>query len=159
MVNVTTFISKAGELRTLDEDYPSPIRPVSGTTYSFPSNADNLSDTALDDWLLFLGAWRGHMVYQLSKIDGELYILTEGYSLLQSTAIARLESDSSKKLLKDSLIGQALVENPELQTLKLRVIDLSAELKILKGRLSLYESQFDTISRVVTRRGQERFKI
>jgi hypothetical protein len=78
---------------------------------------------------------------------------------LQSTAIARLESDSSKKLLKDSLIGQALVENPELQTLKLRVIDLSAELKILKGRLSLYESQFDTISRVVTRRGQERFKI
>jgi hypothetical protein len=159
MVNVNTFISKAGELRALDGDYPSPIRPVSGTTYAFPSNADNLSDVELDDWLLFLGSWRGHMVYQLSKIDGELYILTEGYSLMQSTAIARLESDSSKKLLKDSLIGQALVENPELQTLKLRIIDLNGEFRILKGRLSLYESQFDTVSRVVTRRGQERFKI
>jgi len=32
-------------------------------------------------------------------------------------------------------------------------------LKLLKGKLSLYDSQFDTISRVVTRRGQERFKI
>jgi len=76
-----------------------------------------------------------------------------------STAIARLENDSSKKLLKDSLIGQALVENTDLQTLKLRVIDLNAEMRVLKGRLSLYESQFDTVSRVVTRRGQERFKI
>ena len=159
MVTTTTFISKAGELRALDGDYPSPERPVSGSTYSFHSNADNLADSELDNWLLFLGSWRGHMVYQISKLEGELYILQEGYSLMMSTSIARLENDSSKKLLKDSLIGQALVEHPDLQTLKLRVIDLNAEIRILKGRLSLYESQFDTVSRVVTRRGQERFKI
>lgn len=159
MVTITTFISKAGELRVLDGDYPTPERPVSGATYAFPSNADNLADSELDTWLLFLGSWRGHVVYQISKIEGELYILQEGYSLMLSTAIARLENDSSKKLLKDSLIGQALLENPDLQTLKLRIIDLNGEIKILKGRLSLYESQFDTVSRVVTRRGQERFKI
>ena len=99
------------------------------------------------------------MGHQISRIEGELYVLTEGEKLMLSTTIAHLENDSSKKLLKDSLIGQALLDKPDLQTLRLKIIDLNAELKILKGRLSLYESQFDTISRVVTRRGQERFKI
>ena len=159
MVTIETFISKAAALRVIDKDYPSPVRPVSGSTYTFPSNADSLSDYEIDDWLLFLGAWRGHMGHAISQIEGELYILTEGEKLMLSTTIANLENDSSKKLLKDSLIGQALLDKPDLQTLRLKIIDLNGELKILKGRLSLYESQFDTISRVVTRRGQERFKI
>ena len=43
--------------------------------------------------------------------------------------------------------------------LKLKIIDSNGELKLLKGRLSLYDSGFETISRVVTRRGQDRLKI
>ena len=61
-------------------------------------------------------------------------------------------------MLKESLKGLALGEDEKLQDLKLRVIEINGELKILKGRFSLYESQFETISRLVTRRGQERFK-
>ena len=76
-----------------------------------------------------------------------------------STKIAELEKQSDKRLLKDSLKGLALAEDDQLESLRVRVIGLSAELKLLKGKLSLYDSQFDTISRVVTRRGQERFKI
>ena len=76
-----------------------------------------------------------------------------------SIKIAELEKQSDKRLLKDSLKGLALAEDDQLENLRVRVIGLSAELKLLKGKLSLYDSQFDTISRVVTRRGQERFKI
>ena len=113
----------------------------------------------MDDWLLFLGSWRGYMGYQISKLEGQLFILSEGFDLMLSTRVAGLEAESSKRLLKDSLKGQAVLEDEELQNLKIRIIDLNAELKLLKGRLSLYESQFETLSRVVTRRGHERMRL
>ena len=86
MVTTTTFISKAGELRALDGDYPSPERPVSGSTYSFPSNADNLADSELDTWLLFLGSWRGQLVYQILLLA--LYLqVSMGSNLLPTMAV------------------------------------------------------------------------
>ena len=159
MVKVSTFISKAAELQELDAKYPNPQRPNGGTSYSFPSNADNLSDSQMDDWLLFLGSWRGYIGYQISRLEGQLVILSEGFDLMLSTRIAGLEAESSKRVLKDSLKGQAVLEDEELQNLKIRIIDLTAESKLLKGRLSLYESQFETLSRVVTRRGHERMRL
>ena len=159
MVKVSTFISKAAELQELDAKYPMPQRPNGGTSYTFPSNSDNLSDAQMDDWLLFLGSWRGYIAYQISKLESQLFVLSEGFDLMLSTRIAGLEAESSKRLLKDSLKGQAVLEDEELQNLKIRIIDLSAESRLLKGRLSLYESQFETLSRVITRRGHERMRL
>ena len=159
MVKVSTFLAKAAELHNVDIQYPVPERPEGNHHYTFPINADRLTDVEIDNWLLFLGAWRSFLSYQISRLDGEYSVLAEGYDLLLSAKIATLEKESEKRLLKDSLKGQALAEDDQLQQLKIRTIGLNGELKLLKGRLSLYDSQFDTISRVVTRRGQERFKI
>jgi hypothetical protein len=159
MVKVSTFLTKAAELHNIDIQYPVPERPEGNHHYTFPINADRLTDIEIDNWLLFLGAWRSYLNYQISRLDGEHSILSEGYDLLLSSKIAVLEKESEKRLLKDSLKGQALAEDDQLQQLKIRTIELNGELKLLKGRLSLYDSQFETISRVITRRGQERFKI
>jgi hypothetical protein len=159
MVKVSIFLNKAAELHNLDIQYPVPERPEGNHHYTFPINADRLTDIEIDNWLLFLGAWRSYLNYQISRLDGEHSILSEGYDLLLSSKIAVLEKESEKRLLKDSLKGQALAEDDQLQQLKIRTIELNGELKLLKGRLSLYDSQFETISRVITRRGQERFKI
>ncbi len=159
MVKVSTFLNKAAELHNVDIQYPVPERPEGNHHYTFPINADRLTDVEIDNWLLFLGAWRSYLNYQISRLDGEHSVLSEGYDLLLSSKVAVLEKESEKRLLKDSLKGQALAEDDQLQQLKIRTIGLNGELKLLKGRLSLYDSQFDTISRVVTRRGQERFKI
>ena len=159
MVKVSIFLNKAAELHNLDIQYPVPERPEGNHHYTFPINADRLTDIEIDNWLLFLGAWRSYLNYQISRLDGEHSILSEGYDLLLSSKIAVLEKESEKRLLKDSLKGQALAEDDQLQQLKIRTIELNGELKLLKGRLSLYDSQFETISRLVTRRGQERFKI
>jgi len=159
MVKVSTFLNKAAELHNVDIQYPVPERPDGNHHYTFPINADRLTDVEIDNWLLFLGAWRSYLNYQISRLDGEHSVLSEGYDLLLSSKVAVLEKESEKRLLKDSLKGQALAEDDQLQQLKIRTIGLNGELKLLKGRLSLYDSQFDTISRVVTRRGQERFKI
>ena len=159
MVKVSIFLNKAAELHNLDIQYPVPERPEGNHHYTFPINADRLTDVEIDNWLLFLGAWRSYLSYQISRLDGEHSILSEGYDLLLSSKVAILEKESEKRLLKDSLKGQALAEDDQLQQLKIRTIELNGELKLLKGRLSLYDSQFETISRVITRRGQERFKI
>ena len=159
MVKVSTFLNKAAELHNVDIQYPVPERPEGNHHYTFPINADRLTDVEIDNWLLFLGAWRSYLNYQISRLDGEHSVLSEGYDLLLSSKVAVLEKESEKRLLKDSLKGQALAEDDQLQQLKIRTIGLNGELKLLKGRLSLYDSQFETISRVVTRRGQERFKI
>ena len=159
MVKVSIFLNKAAELHNLDLQYPVPERPEGNHHYTFPLNADRLTDVEIDNWLLFLGAWRSYLNYQISRLDGEHSVLSEGYDLLLSSKVAVLEKESEKRLLKDSLKGQALAEDDQLQQLKIRTIELNGELKLLKGRLSLYDSQFETISRVVTRRGQERFKI
>ena len=159
MAKVSIFLNKAADLHNLDLQYPVPERPDGNHHYTFPINADRLTDVEIDNWLLFLGAWRSYLNYQIARIDGEHSILSEGYDLLLSSKVATLEKESEKRLLKDSLRGQALAEDDQLQQLKIRTIELNGELKLLKGRLSLYDSQFETISRVVTRRGQERFKI
>jgi len=159
MAKVSIFLNKAAELHNLDLQYPVPERPEGNHHYTFPLNADRLTDVEIDSWLLFLGAWRSYLNYQISRLDGEHSILSEGYDLLLSSKVAILEKESEKRLLKDSLKGQALAEDDQLQQLKIRTIELNGELKLLKGRLSLYDSQFETISRVITRRGQERFKI
>jgi hypothetical protein len=159
MVKVSTFLTKAAELHNIDIQYPVPERPEGNHHYTFPINADRLTDIEIDNWLLFLGAWRSYLNYQISRLDGEHSVLSEGYDLLLSSKIAVLEKESEKRLLKDSLKGMALAEDDQLQQLKIRTIELNGELKLLKGRLSLYDSQFETISRVITRRGQERFKI
>jgi hypothetical protein len=159
MVKVSTFLHKAAELHNVDIQYPVPERPDGNHHYTFPINADRLTDVEIDNWLLFLGAWRSYLTYQIARLDGEHSILSEGYDLILSSKVAILEKESEKRLLKDSLKGQALAEDDQLQQLKIRTIELSGELKLLKGRLSLYDSQFETISRLVTRRGQERFKI
>jgi len=159
IVSLSTFIDKSNDLKKIDDKFPSPERPSSGESYSFPANADNLSDSQIDSWLAFFGAWRGYMNYEISKVDGELYILEQGYKLVLSTKVATLEADSPKKLLKDSLEGQAILEDEQLQRLKIRIIEMTGHLKILRGRLSLYDSQFETLSRLITRRGQERMKM
>ncbi len=100
MPKVSIFMSKAAELKQLDYVYPTPQRPEGSDSYSFPTNADNLSDGDLDNWMLFLGAWRGYLNFQISKLEGELMILSQGFDLMLSTSIAYLEAESPKKLLK-----------------------------------------------------------
>ena len=91
MAKVSTFLNKAAELHNLDIQYPVPERPEGNHHYTFPINADRLTDVEIDNWLLFLGAWRSYLSYQISRLDGEHSVLSEGYDLLLSSKVAVLE--------------------------------------------------------------------
>jgi len=154
--NVTSLLTKAKSLHNSYSEFPVVAMPQDEGSYEFPLNADNLSDEVLDTWLVKLGAWRGYAINKIAENEGEVGLLSEGYDLMILSKIADLEATSTKKLLKDSLKGMVLNDNPDLLNLAKRIIILKAELKVLKGRLSLYDTHFEAISRVITRRGQER---
>ena len=155
-MNLNKLQSKAKEISQGPENFPSPSQPMDGESYEFPNNADNLTDEKLDSWLMFFGAWRGFTINKLAQMEGEMSLMEEGFSLVMLSKSADMEATATKKLLKDSIKGMVLNENPDLTNLSKKIMVLRSELKILKGRLSLYDAQFETISRVITRRGQER---
>ena len=140
------------------EVFPAPNPPKGGESYNFPSESELLSDEQVDNWFLFLGAWKAYTSYKIGKLEAELFILSEGFDLMLFENGAQLEASSPKKLLKDSIKGMVLANDVELRNLKMKTMLLTGELKILKGRLFLYDGQFETISRIVTRRGQERLR-
>ena len=105
---------------------------------------------------MFFGAWRGYAINKIAQMEGELTLMEEGFALVMSSKSADMEAVATKRILKESLRGMVLNENPDLVNLNKKVMVIRAELKVLKGRLSLYDAQFETISRVITRRGQER---
>ena len=142
------------------EVFPKPNPPMlNGATYDFPTNADLLSESELDNWLAFLGAWKSYTSYKMGQLETEIFVLSEGYDLLFAMKSAEHEQSSNRRMLKESLKGQILSTEPEIAELAEKLIFSNGELKILKGRYSLYDNQFDTISRIVTRRGQERMRL
>jgi len=157
-MNPGTLQKKAKEIGQVLESFPEPNIPLEGDSYEFPNNADNLSDEKLDSWLMFFGAWRGYIINQIAQMEGESSLLGEGFDLMMASKSADLEAVATKRLLKESLRGTILNENSDLLTLSKKIMILKAELRILKGRLSLYDVQFEAISRVITRRGQERHR-
>lgn len=126
--------------------------------FDFPTNADGLSDVELDDWLLLLGAWRGYVASKLAEVDSQFSLYEEGFELLLGKKTAILEYEAKKKLLKESLHGKAISEDEELAQFKLEVAELRAERQLLKGKFDFFDKQFEVISRIITRRGQERIR-
>ena len=94
----------------------------------------------------------------MGRLETEIFVLSEGYDLMFAVKSAEHEQSSNKRLLKESLKGQILATEPEIADLAENLVFLNGELRVLKGRYSLYDNQFDTISRIVTRRGQERIR-
>ena len=48
------------------------------------------------------------------------------------------------------------MSNPDLQDIQTESVNLKAEKTLLEGKFNFMDGQFETISRVITRRGQER---
>lgn len=157
-MKISVFLNKSESLESVLNDYPTQEKPKGDNVYKFPANADALTDVEVEDWLLFLGSWRGYLASQIAIKEGQLMILSEGLEIAISQKVAELERESNKKILKDSLRSQAL-EDEDLLGLKTNIIFLTGDIKLLRGQYNLYDGQFETISRIVTRRGQERLRM
>ena len=146
-----------GNVKAKYSHLPVPDKP--GELVSIPSNPDDLIDEELDRCLISFGSWRGYVSYQLSFIEAQLVIFEEVYALRLGAKVAELEENAPKKMLKESLQGKAIMENEDLMELQMQVSKLRTEKTLLTKQFIFYDGQFETISRIITRRGQEKVRV
>ena len=154
---------KVGEIRrkwkTIKNRYqalPIPVAPDS--VVDIPTNPDDLRDDELDRCILSYGAWRGYISSRLAEVSAQLSLVESAYSIGLGNRMADMERKAKKKMLKESLIGEAVSSDGALQELQIEMTELKAEKLLLEGKFNFFDGQFETISRVITRRGQERFR-
>ena len=140
------------------KEFPEPLEPEWGENFSFPVDADNLSDTELDTWMLRLGAWRGYVSALASTLEGQLAVVEPAFEMKVGTAMSTVDLPSDRRTVKEIVRSLAIIGSVELTELWNELLRLKGEVKILQKKYEYYTQQFETISRVVSRRGQEKVR-
>ena len=145
--------------RSIKEKYQAlPAAKAPDSVIDIPTNPDDLRDDELDRCILSYGAWRGYVSSKLAEVSAQLSLVESAYSIGLGNIMAEMERTAKKKLLKESLIGNAVANNDFLQELQNEMSDLRAEKQLLDGKFNFFNGQFETISRVITRRSWERMR-
>jgi hypothetical protein len=138
--------------------FPEPKEPEWGADFSFPVDAESLTDTELDTWMLRLGAWRGYVSSLASNMEGQLAVIEPAFEMKVGVSMATTDLPSDRRTVKEIVRSLAITGSVELTELWGEIIRLKGEVKLLQKKHDFYTQQFETISRVVSRRGQERVR-
>ena len=138
--------------------FPEPVEPEWGQNFSFPVDAERLNDTELDTWMLRLGAWRGYVSSLASNLEGQFAVIEPAFEMKVGAAMSTVDLPSDRRTVKEIVRSLAIMGNAELTVLWNEILKLKGEIKILQKKYDFYTKQFETISRVVSRRGQERVR-
>jgi hypothetical protein len=135
----------------LYKNHSMPFKPASfGTEYEFPEEVSKLPSITLGSWLVKMAAWRGYTLRMLAGAEMEEKVMEE----YLASKIALKMATSEVKLTKDLALGHVLLDQ-ENAKLRLDYITKEAQVVALKRILEIYTSQFDAISREISRRGIE----
>ena len=133
-------------------NHPLPLKPKSfGKEYEFPEEVSNIPSLQLGNWLLKLAAWRGYTIRIVARIEMEYTIMDETFN---AKVTKQLAQTSDKRITKEQAVGKVL-SDPEDTKLKVKVIEKHGQLVALKRILEIYTTQFEAISREISRRGIE----
>lgn len=131
--------------------YSLPNKPTTfGQDYDFPEDVNKITSHDLGKWMFKLASWKGYSLRMSSLAESEASLIEDAFDVLLSKAISEIETD--KRLNKEVLTGKALAGNLDLQKLKIRSMESSAEVIALKRILEIYTMQIEIISREISRR-------
>jgi hypothetical protein len=129
-----------------------PVQPSSfGQEYQFPEDVADLPSITLGGWLLKLAGWRGYVIRLLSEAEMEEVVMEE---FLNTKIAIEIAKGTEKKITKDQALGK-VVATPEGASVKMRLITKSGQVISLKRVLEIYTTQFEAVSREISRRGIE----
>jgi len=155
---MVSILELANSVSNKYKEFPAPLEPEWGESFSFPVDADSLSDSALDTWMLRLGAWRGYVSALASTLEGQLAVIEPAFDMKVGVAMSTVDLPSDRRTVKEIVRSLAIIGSMELTELWDELLRLKGEVKILQKKYEYYTQQFETISRVVSRRGQEKMR-
>jgi len=131
--------------------YSLPNKPTTfGKDYDFPEDINKLTSQELGKWMFKLASWKGYSLRMASVAESEASLVEDAYNVLLSKAASEVILE--KRINKELLSGRALASNPDLQKLKVRFMETSAEVIALKRVLEIYTMEIEIISREISRR-------
>ena len=156
---MVSVLELANSISNKYKEFPAPLEPKWGESFSFPVDADTLNDAELDTWMLKLGAWRGYVSALASTLEGQLAVIEPAFEMKVGAAMSTVDLPSDRRTVKEIVRSLAIIGNIELTELWNELLRLKGEVKILQKKYEYYTQQFETISRVVSRRGQEKMRL
>jgi len=156
---MVSILELSSSISSKYKEFPTPLEPEWGESFSFPVDADSLGDTELDTWMLRLGAWRGYVSALASTLEGQLAVIEPAFEMKVGAAMSTVDLPSDRRMVKEIVRSLAIIGSVELTEIWDELLRLKGEVKILQKKYEYYTQQFETISRVVSRRGQEKMRL
>lgn len=156
---MVSILELASSISNKYKEFPAPLEPEWGESFRFPVDADTLNDAELDTWMLKLGAWRGYVSALASTLEGQLAVIEPAFEMKVGAAMSTVDLPSDRRTVKEIVRSLAIIGSIELTEIWNELLRLKGEVKILQKKYEYYTQQFETISRVVSRRGQEKMRL
>lgn len=118
---------------------------------------NTVSSAELGEMLGYFSAMFAYVNAQYSLLDGQLTAVRNNFEVSLNIETFKIESTYTDKRrpLKDSIEGIALSQNQNLSRMKMKQIELEAQVRVTKGFAASWETLYQAVSREVTRRGNE----
>ena len=120
----------------------------------FPT-ANDMDNQELGKLLFKYGALKGYAAWLAMTAKVEYKNTLHAREIMQGQEVNRLEKESEKKRLKDSLFAEAIEDNEKLRKIVKMEIELEAKVLMYERLFDIYSSHWDTISREISRRADE----
>ncbi len=119
-------------------------------------NLQDLTNKGLEEQLSLFGGYKSYLEAQLGFAESKRGTIESSYDAALSHAMFTVEAEylkkGQKKPNKDSLKGEALIDNKDLNDLRKALIENEAFTTRVKGLRDSYASQYSTVSRVIALR-------
>lgn len=132
-----------------------PTKPKTfGQEYEFPDDISNILSQDLGKWLFKLAAWKGYVLKLLSMAEMEFSILDDTCDVTVARRLSSLAKEGNKAT-KDIALGSEIMDSEQFKALKVSLIEKKGEVASLRRLVELYTMQLETVSRDISRRGQD----
>jgi len=144
-------IVKAAEARISDLGLPLPSRMVSTEDVVWPENVADLTSEELARHLTWWSGWQSYAQYHLARAE------TNHASLSKHLAIEvqKILHNSGKDYKTVTEAKAAVARLPSIEKIEHRVTEADANKRLLSALVEGYEVKYATISREISRRGQD----
>lgn len=116
------------------------------------SNLGERTNEELEEMLAVYGGYMAYLEGQLSSVESKNGLLESTFEEAMSKMMYKLQSQKDKKIVKESLRGEALSVNSQLNQLRKDSIESEALYIRVLGLRNGYKAIYNTISRIVALR-------
>lgn len=125
----------------------------------FP-NLSNCTNSQLEEFITVYGGWRAFLESEVADLEARKSILESGFEegLAKTLAVLtkQYREEGEKQPTKEALRGEALSTNVLLRKTRTQLIEVEAMFIKLSGIRNQYKAAYDTVSRIISLRSQEK---